>query len=816
MQQEVRCWGRADELEELLIRIFKNTKSATLVYGDPGIGKSTVLREVRSRLLGAEKLYVGFWETFASDPDPLLRTLDDLLRHIYTTEGTTDQIRIAFRKLGTSISLTALKVFLLRAGGAALEASGLGPFAKAAVAALGWAREGAEALEARVPSSFLPKMGIDVFRDVLSVLRAALPDTTFVLIIDNLSAPAEAIAAEVRGFGSSDTIQAFLSQDFRTSNQIHLLFSWKLTLATTDAFRALTELLLQYGGEGLELGPIRDKQQIAEWLEMVLLWFQSLSQVEKSEVVGLTGGLPEIVVSWQEAGLSSFNLERLRAAAYEVRSRKYYGLQKALVNITRQEREVLYSLALVPHAIPVSTLAEITEVNEEVCLDTLRRWHDFRLLRWLEPRSGGLPSIFGFEHETKREVARDCLPSTFPDHGLGIQRRAYQVLLRNFTTFPHEENPFAVDYLIDAVELALASKRLSQLKNQLPLLRALKQIIFDGVKPESRFIWAGWEQLPRNIQAFFFSVCLAIGFGEKEQLVQKIAKWVAEKKRRPKSTGSAHALATALTMLTARLSLLEEDRFAWELLRELRKLQKDLPDDPFLAESLASGIVDASGLYMKYKDVARLNELASELQKLCRAFPTNYVIARERVVSLAHSIGGYGSVGQLDAIDPLLDEIRSIHEAFPKETILTDAFSLGLFNAGFVFNDIGNITKAEALLKELQTLYKASERYPPVGIRVAKTLSDTIFAYGKISRTEHIKDLLDKLGSLEQSVPEDVQLAVWYAQGLYNAIEAHRKVGQPTAPLEKEFHDLLKRRPELAEELKVRWPNFRASTNRQF
>lgn len=109
-----------------------------------------------------------------------------------------------------------------------VESSGLGVFAKAATAGFGWLEEKALSLEAKVPTGFIPPLSVDVFRDIVGILREVLSEKTLVFIIDNLSASAEAVSSAVRGFGSADTIQGFLSQDFRKLDQVHFIFSWKV------------------------------------------------------------------------------------------------------------------------------------------------------------------------------------------------------------------------------------------------------------------------------------------------------------------------------------------------------------------------------------------------------------------------------------------------------------------------------------------------------------------------------------------------------------------------------------------------------------
>jgi len=54
------CRAREAEIGELLEPVLAaKARSATLVYGDSGIGKSTLLREVENRLLQQPDVMVG-------------------------------------------------------------------------------------------------------------------------------------------------------------------------------------------------------------------------------------------------------------------------------------------------------------------------------------------------------------------------------------------------------------------------------------------------------------------------------------------------------------------------------------------------------------------------------------------------------------------------------------------------------------------------------------------------------------------------------------------------------------------------------------
>ena len=216
--------------------ILRTQRSVTLLGGDSGIGKSTLLREVIARLTACPDMIVGFHEAPSSDRDPLLYALKNLLSKVYTVDGISTQLRIACEKLKGELSLSGLKSFLLGVLKTVSDSPGLGLLAKVAVGVFEWASDRTASLEATLPNSLLPQLGYDAFNDIYQILHTALPDKHLVLVIDNLSASADSVTADVRGFGSLDTIHDFLSQSYPTSSRIHMLFSWKLNEHTRKAF----------------------------------------------------------------------------------------------------------------------------------------------------------------------------------------------------------------------------------------------------------------------------------------------------------------------------------------------------------------------------------------------------------------------------------------------------------------------------------------------------------------------------------------------------------------------------------------------------
>jgi hypothetical protein len=99
MQPGTTCWGRKAEVAKVLDVIRDSPRSAVLLFGDSGIGKFTLIKEVAHMLehkslvsaaatAGAEGILRRFLRGHAiRQRSPLLRSLDNLLRQIYSVGG---------------------------------------------------------------------------------------------------------------------------------------------------------------------------------------------------------------------------------------------------------------------------------------------------------------------------------------------------------------------------------------------------------------------------------------------------------------------------------------------------------------------------------------------------------------------------------------------------------------------------------------------------------------------------------------------------------------------------------------------------------
>lgn len=791
--KSVACWARAAEISALIAPVLDAPRSATLLSGDSGIGKTTVLSEARDRLAALPGIRVGYHETFPSDNDPLLRALNNLLSCIYTVPGSADQIRIAWQNLKGKASLSGVQDFLLAAVKVMPQAAGLGLFAKGGVAALGVAAEKARGLDARITDSLLPRLGFEEFRDLLQILQAALPDATFVFIIDNLSAPAEALTADTRGFGSVDAIHAFLAQSLPSARNVHFILSWKITQATEKIFRTLRQVILQYGGRSMTLGPLADANGLHDWLAAVFPWFDGLTPGEQSEIAGISGGLPEIVAAWRDGVVGSYDPRRLRQIAEDIRGRRYLDLEEALDDAPASDRALLLSAALIRHPMALVSLAEMNDRSPQDCMDALRKWEQ-TLLRRASANSAGV--VFDFQHEKKRDAVLKRLPETFADLGASVDANVYRFLLGHFASAT-DADPFADLYLNDAIELALRSGHTPNRRVELSGLAALRVLV--SSKGEA-LAEARWDQAkaflrnwPRNLQALFFvrlltqlaknDIVLAAmripGMPEvvdgwhheaRQEILGEASAWLRTPHQSPPAAGGARAEAAALSRLIGLLARYQRSSDIECIVSELLALKAKFPADPGTTGQVANGLAFALTYYADLRLSDDVVRLLRELRSGRDAFPHLEKPAECLAAGLSGAVACFGSLDHLDRAASVLSELQELRILLPRNETIAEHTAAA--QAGMCF-DSGRLREPRILRDQLERLRRGEADFPEnsrIAERSAAAHANATATYGRLGQRQEFEQSLEQVRSAQNSFPAGIAIAVEYSKALYNGV----------------------------------------------
>jgi hypothetical protein len=334
-----KCWGRDAEIEWLADQVNSQTKAAVLLYGDSAIGKTTVLREFCDTFTDkkdVKDVFVGFHEALSGGTDPLLRCLSDILEQIYTVDHIKEQLAIACRQASAKFSLEGTRKFLMKILKLGEHAPGLGEFAKTAIESFEIVADAAGGLDLKANDI---KIGIDNFRDVLSILQAALPHAKFVFVIDNLNSAATSVMSEIPAASGFRTIESFLTQDFRGAQGVYFVFSWKRDPLNTKILDEFMLTFREYGGEAFYLKELKHQSDVERWCGDLFPWFNALSASQRDRMMQLSSGLPEIIVNWRGSELKEYNEETLTAIAKDIRERKYSRIRKQICAAPRSLSE---------------------------------------------------------------------------------------------------------------------------------------------------------------------------------------------------------------------------------------------------------------------------------------------------------------------------------------------------------------------------------------------------------------------------------------------------------------------------------------------
>ena len=451
---------------------------------------------------------VGFLPVQPSDPDPLLRCLDRLLKTIYTRKGVKKQIRLAYKNASEQFSLVNLRRFLANIERVVVKGSGLGLLADTVLSIFDYLTEAASKLDASVE---LPPLREDTFRQILNLLRGAFPTAKFVFILDNLNAPTESGKSESDSRAAGlNIIKSFLSTDFETTDNVYFCFSWTPTTENSGTFSMLRSLLSQHGGEEMYLKPIKSKDDIARWLDNDFAWFTQLSVADRHRVVSFTEGLPSVVVRWREQAINSFDPKLLDEKAREVRQSKYSQLQNQILSAPEFERVLLYELAIVGQPLAIQSLADMNEAPYESCLKLMQKWsRENLLLVCQEAENKDQRDVYNYDHESKRNLATSWLPKDLPN-ATEIAKRTYHYLLKNSGSgLPWLQNLLgSALYLASTANFQVPSGERAALRQIYHMHRTYERPADANFDPELI------KSLPLNWRADYFGLSLHCKFDE--------------------------------------------------------------------------------------------------------------------------------------------------------------------------------------------------------------------------------------------------------------------------------------------------------------
>jgi hypothetical protein len=814
-----QCWGRDGELKFLFERI-DNLRSITLLYGDSGIGKSTVLREFAARARRCPNTFVGTYESSAADIDPLLRALDDLLSWVYVEHDAIADIRNACLGFRNEIWMAQARRFLLAVRRTSmrgsLTAGGLGRLSVTAVDDLEWrARRHTDVAMDRVSaasafgpepqaetgqggsdravtaaaiemqparseaeSDRLPKLTMEVFGAILRILQKARPNARFVFIVDNLSAPLELPGNQVQTWGSADAIHAILSQLYRKTSHLHFVFSWRLAVDTQELFPRFEVLVNQSGGISQALEHISDKDALGAWLGSELTWFSALTTDEQSSVVELAGGLPEVVVGWREAALENCDFERLVALATDTRNGIYRDLQRILTSAPLPERQMLFALGLLSRPIPAGVIGTIVGADAQYCVDTFKSWVDRGVLTRATTNAG---QVYSYPHEHKREIALEHLPSTFADDGDSLVRQTFEFFLSHFSLVRPRNAKINISspfYLQDALSLADRYGSIDGQSAHLPLLNAM--LFLSGLETISDLRAPDWyfsASWPAAAQGWFLQLSLERGYGRQDLVKSELDRWLARDFVPPSTPSAAFAEAAAISRIASILDMQCAARME-ACLNRTSAIRDSFPLDPDLAALQADTVVSALNLGIAGSNLAAVETALDRLRELQQRFRADTTIAASYADGIAAAISVYTTPDLLPKVDSCLSGLRQLHGRFRPEPILAVRLAKGIANAIGVRGLLNQVSDVAGLLDESRSLNDIWPGDVPLIYQRIIASSNAILGYCELEHMQEAEDLLNEMEALEGSHPALAGGSAVRAMALGKVLSVYSNRGQ--------------------------------------
>jgi len=403
--ESVLCWGRETDIELLCSRIYSENapRSLTLVHGDSGIGKTTLLRALQQRV-NEPSVFCGYYEAQpGAGYDPLWLALDDLLmNHVYGIPNWQQQVRVAVTQAKASLqNPKKLQVFALEASGAIIQSIPLGKIAGPISAALGGSGVFSKLVGAmsklaqwdqKRVEMFTSSAAADLLGDVLKILTDAYPTHRFVLLIDNVNADAQSLGASPERIRNLDTLSGFIATRFRRLTNVHLIATWKSDALARTAFERFQGYVLECGGRMEQLGPIND-EAVGEWLDQAFPWFARAEGQSRRRVLELSRGLPQVISWWQEQRVEACSLHNLQELARDAINRKFTWIRGEAIR--DPNRAFLFQLVSLTVSLPPESWSDLIARERAWVIEYFQSWCD----RGLLTRSRG---SFEFAHETRR------------------------------------------------------------------------------------------------------------------------------------------------------------------------------------------------------------------------------------------------------------------------------------------------------------------------------------------------------------------------------------------------------------------------------
>lgn len=380
--------GRSEEIGRLFDFIAKTSSPAFVLTGEPGIGKTSFLKEVYRRLKNDPKFIVGFHEVlFSADvANPFVGAIQSLFEQLLTTKDKAEanvalgKIRSATKNLinnkANGIINALIKDAITRLVGTHI-ADELEKF-KAELATAPSVFSLSNRFIAEHKSEFIYSLF-----ELLEALQEAFPNMRFVLMIDQFErAPL-------------NSCNILLDLANRKLSNFQIIIGIKTENEGSRKLEYLKPNIERMGAEVAELRPLT-LQEIGDWMDKLNLKFTPL---ERKKIKNLSGGFPFTIAEWIKSSKNP-TIKELQ----EVRGKYCEFIKFRIDSLERQQNLLVRRLAVLEGPLSIVGYQQLSEIDPETCSLLLKDLEEKKLLS----KQG---DTFWFRHELIRFCIQRLLSS---------------------------------------------------------------------------------------------------------------------------------------------------------------------------------------------------------------------------------------------------------------------------------------------------------------------------------------------------------------------------------------------------------------------
>lgn len=338
--------GREREIGQFFEFLKRKNWSAFVVIGEPGMGKSSFMKEVARRLMGDERFVVGFYEVpFSADiANPFVGVLEALVDDL--AARTKEQVRSGLKRFAEAGKKVATKKVdrIARAFLKDLVTKLVGKYVEEELEEFKKELDETRTVYS-LASEFVREHRSEFiydFKEFFGELVKEFPEKEFVLLIDQF---------ERAPMPSCDVLLDFVSG--RHEN-VHMAVALKVEKKGSERFNYVRPHLEQLSAKIVRLPPLL-VEEIEEWMEHLEKYF---SYVELKRIWELSAGFPFTISEWLKTS------KECDLREFEAVKGRYCVFVKWRIDGLRDEcKLMLHRLSVLLQPLSVEDYAQLAEIE---------------------------------------------------------------------------------------------------------------------------------------------------------------------------------------------------------------------------------------------------------------------------------------------------------------------------------------------------------------------------------------------------------------------------------------------------------------------